>query len=198
MLKLARSIINRLIVVILRAKGGVSIGSNVRVKGYPSIFLSKGAKIVINNGSMLNSSNFGYHVNMFQGVKLIADRPGAIIKIGSETRVHGSCIHAYKLVDIGCRCLIAANCQIIDCNGHELSMEAPENRIRTSSTGIPIIIEDDVWIGTGCIILPGVRIGKGSVVAAGSVVTKSMPPMSICAGNPAKVIKSFEVSAKTE
>lgn len=54
----------------------------------------------------------------------------------------------------------------------------------------PIVIEDDVWIGTDVIILSGVKIGKGSVIAAGSVVVKDIPAYSIVGGNPAKVIKS--------
>lgn len=52
-----------------------------------------------------------------------------------------------------------------------------------------VIIEDDVWIGTRAIILPGVRISKGSIVGAGSIVTKDVPAFSIVGGNPAKVIR---------
>lgn len=52
-----------------------------------------------------------------------------------------------------------------------------------------IIVEDDVWIGTDTIILSGVTLGKGTVVAAGSIVTRSTPPYSVVAGNPARVIK---------
>ncbi|EHH9990959.1 acyltransferase, partial [Escherichia coli] len=111
------------------------------------------------------------------------------ISIGKNTRIHGACLHAYNKISIGDRCLIAANVQIIDCNGHESSFENVENRINTSSDGVPVIIEDDVWIGTGSIILPGVTIGRGSIIAAGSVVVKSIPPMCIAGGNPAKVIK---------
>jgi acetyltransferase-like isoleucine patch superfamily enzyme len=53
-----------------------------------------------------------------------------------------------------------------------------------------IIIEDDCWIGSGAIILAGVRVGKGSVIAAGSVVTHDIPPFSVAAGSPARVIRS--------
>ena len=58
----------------------------------------------------------------------------------------------------------------------------------------PIIIEDNVWITMNAIILPGVTIGKNSVIAAGSIVTKSMPSNSLIGGNPAKVIKEIDRS----
>lgn len=54
-----------------------------------------------------------------------------------------------------------------------------------------ITIDDDAWIGTGSIILPGVKIGKGSVIGAGSIVTKDVPPWSVVAGNPARVIRNL-------
>jgi maltose O-acetyltransferase len=53
----------------------------------------------------------------------------------------------------------------------------------------PVTIEDDVWIGMATIILPGVTIGTGAVVGAGSVVTRSIPPYAVSAGNPARVIR---------
>lgn len=56
----------------------------------------------------------------------------------------------------------------------------------------PIVIEDDVWIGSRVIILPGVHVGRGSVIGAGSVVTKSIEPYSIVGGNPAKLIRKRE------
>lgn len=55
-----------------------------------------------------------------------------------------------------------------------------------------ILIEDDVWIGSNSIIVAGVTIHSHTVVAAGSVVTKSLPPYSVVAGNPAKVIKQYQ------
>ena len=60
----------------------------------------------------------------------------------------------------------------------------------------PVTIEDDVWIGANAVILPGVTLGKHSVVAAGSVVSRSVPPYSVCAGSPAKVIKQFNPQSK--
>ena len=67
-----------------------------------------------------------------------------------------------------------------------------ENQKDTSCTEFDkdIVIEDDVWIGTRCIILKGVTIHEGAIVGAGSIVTKDVPPYTIVAGNPAKVIRS--------
>ena len=90
-------------------------------------------------------------------------------------------------VYIGCRVLIGYRTQILSSN-HKV----PERPGRIFSAGhvkAPVRIEDDVWIGANCIILPGVTIGEGSVVAAGSVVTKDVPSFSYVAGVPAKVIK---------
>lgn len=168
------------------------MAKTVIITGTPLIEISQGGKINIADNCTINSVNAGYHVNMFQCVKLLVDRPGAVISIGENSRIHGSCIHAYQSVSIGRRCLIAANCQIIDCNGHELSFQNVENRVNTSSGSSPVVIEDDVWLGTGCIVLSGVRIGKGSVIAAGSVVVNDIPAMCIAGGNPAKVIKQIK------
>jgi len=67
----------------------------------------------------------------------------------------------------------------------------PKIRSTGIEKGVNIILEDDVWIGGNATILPGVRIGKGSIIGAGSVVTKDIPKMTIAAGNPAKVIREI-------
>lgn len=170
---------------------------NTHIKGKPIIQTSNGAKIIIQDNVTLNSINEGYHINMHSPVKLFADRQNAIIEIGSNTRIHGTCIHAYDKVTVGNNCLIAANCQIFDGNGHDLSFENPANRILTKGDSRPITIEDNVWIGANCIITPGVNIGEGSVVAAGAVVVKNIPPHCIAGGNPAKVIKVYENTRKS-
>ncbi|MEO6287682.1 MAG: acyltransferase [Dyadobacter sp.] len=60
----------------------------------------------------------------------------------------------------------------------------------------PIVIEDDCWIGANTVVTAGVTIGKHSVVAAGAVVTKSIPPFSVAVGNPARVIKRYDETQK--
>ena len=59
-----------------------------------------------------------------------------------------------------------------------------------------IVIGNDVWIGINCIILPGVKIGSGSIIRAGSVVDQDIPPMCIAGGNPVRVLKSYNIEVE--
>lgn len=61
---------------------------------------------------------------------------------------------------------------------------------------LPVTIEDDVWIGANAVVLPGVTVGTHSVVAAGSIVSRNIPPYSICAGSPARIIKTYNFETK--
>ena len=168
------------------------MGEGLVIDKKPIIDIHKNAKLVIGDNVTINSNNLGYHVNMFAACKLMADKPDAIIKIGNNTRIHGSCIHAHKKITIGENCLIAANCQIMDGNAHDLSFPDVSNRINTRSDAKEVIIEDNVWLGTGVVVLPGVCIGAGSVISANSVVHKDIPSMVVAGGNPITIIKRFE------
>lgn len=111
----------------------------------------------------------------------------SFIKLGEKVFIGHACefVCNTKIV-IGNNCLIASNCTIND-TGHEFQPNANINSQPITSK--PIIIEDDVWIGTSCVILQGVTIGSGSIIAAGSVVNKFVPPYEIWAGVPARFIK---------
>lgn len=176
-------------VVLVLFYKNVKFKKRLTVDKLPIIITKNRGAIEIDENVVLNSNNLGYHINMHSPVKLVADRQDAKIHIGANSRIHGCCIHAFKSIHIGRNCLIAANCHIFDGNGHDASFPNVENRINTYGDAQSIVIEDNVWIGANCIILPGVRIGFGSIIAAGSVVTKSIPSMCIAGGNPAKVIK---------
>ena len=90
-------------------------------------------------------------------------------------------------IEIGDGALIGHNTTIATLN-HDLNPEK-----RASLTPSPVKIGKNVWIGSDCTILPGVEIGDGAIIGAGSVVTKSIPKNTIAVGNPAKVIKEIEV-----
>jgi len=111
------------------------------------------------------------------------------IIIGYDTFIgHSTQINVGSEFIIGNNCLIAPMCIFADANHQYNDLKNPI--MFQACTYSKIIIEDDVWIGTGSIILSGVTIGKGSIIAAGSVVKKDIPPFEIWGGIPAKIIKS--------
>lgn len=124
----------------------------------------------------------------WKGVKLDLEGPSpnspALLEIGDFTTIGDRTeIHAAQRVSIGRRCKIAWDCVILDRDYHDIA-GSPE---RVDA----VCIEDDVWLGCRVIVLPGVRIGRGSVVGAGSVVTRSIEPYCLVAGNPARFIRTL-------
>ncbi|WP_331344814.1 acyltransferase [Cellvibrio sp. UBA7661] len=95
-------------------------------------------------------------------------------------------ISSAKSIRIGDNCMFAANVIISDSDWHGIY-----NRIRPFRCTKPVVIENNVWLGERVIVTKGVTIGENSVVGAGSVVTKSIPPNSVTAGNPARIIKTI-------
>ena len=107
-------------------------------------------------------------------------------------------------VIIGNYCIVARDVYISDTNEHPIDRHVRRKQTldllkmrkspdRNESVGAPVIIGNDVWIGERAIILKGVNIGDGCVIAAGSVVTKSFPSNCVIGGNPAKLIKNIEI-----
>jgi acetyltransferase-like isoleucine patch superfamily enzyme len=106
--------------------------------------------------------------------------------------LNGCFLHAQKKIVIGKYCLIAANTCIIDSHGHSTLDTDKLRRHLTKDIPREIIIEDFVWIGLNCIITKGVRIGEGSIIGCGSIVTHDIPAWTLAAGNPAKVIRRID------
>lgn len=147
-------------------KNNISIGNNCEINGV--LYAYKSGKIKIGNNCFINTSTF----------------------IGAMDSIH-----------IGNYVITATNVRIFDNNNHPTDSES---RIKMCTDGFhnenwewkfsdhkPVVIEDNVWIGEYSAVLKGVTIGRGSIVASHSVVTKDVPPYSIVAGNPAKVVKSL-------
>lgn len=113
---------------------------------------------------------------------------GGWIEIGPYTSINHYCVfHGGGGLSIGARCLIAPRVSIFAANHVYCDRNIPISEQGMSSKG-GVHIADDVWIGTGAIILDGVRVGQGAVIGAGSVVTRDVAPYAVVAGNPAKVI----------
>ncbi|MBP1617531.1 MAG: putative acetyltransferase [Bacteroidetes bacterium] len=116
------------------------------------------------------------------------------IIIGNNVSLNFDChIGCINRIKIGDNVLIASRVSILDHSHGEISSEAlgiPPSKRKIVSKG-PIIIEDNVWIGEGAVILPNVIIGKNTIIGANSVVTKSFPANSVIGGIPAKLIKQL-------
>lgn len=124
------------------------------------------------------------------GPWVVIDGSGGIVKIGE-----GSCVNAHSWIDAGrSKVEIGSHVEIgpgvlISCGAHNFD----DPNLLISEQGIKegedIIIENNCWLGMGVVVCPGVKIGNGSVVGAGSVVTQDIPPYSVVVGVPAKIIK---------
>lgn len=132
--------------------------------------------------------------------KIVYEKPSAQVSIGERTFIGMGTITVANHVQIGSDVLIAWGVTISDHNSHSIRFsERAEDVVLWGKgekdwTNVPISqirVHDKVWIGTQSILLSGVEIGEGAVVGAGSVVTKDVPPWTIVAGNPAKIIREL-------
>jgi acetyltransferase-like isoleucine patch superfamily enzyme len=134
---------------------------------------------VDNRGGRIVVGNCGF----FSGVRLECWR-NATIRIGTGTYLNRNTeIVAAESVTIGRDCKIARDVMIMDTDQHPIPGAALVVR--------PVTIEDRVWIGARAIVLKGVTIGHDAIVAAGSVVTRDVPPRALAAGVPARVVRQF-------
>lgn len=131
--------------------------------------------------------NHGVNNYICKGVKFSSPQNislGDHVWIGNNVNIDGG-----GGVQIGSGCILARDIEIISSNhyfqGDDL-MEVPYDKRFISKT---VTIQENVWMGIRCVILPGVTIGEGAVIGACSVVTKDVPPLAIVGGNPAKVIR---------
>ena len=177
--------------------GNLFIGKNVAIR-YPKN-LHLGNQVIIEDGAEINclASN-GIHLGDRVSIgKYAIIRPsniyggaiGAGLIVGDNSNIGpGAYIGCSGLITIGKNVMMSPGVSIYAEN-HNFS----DTTLPMKDQGVTVEfvnIEDDCWLASNCIILAGVTIGKGSVIAAGAVVTKDVPPYSVVAGSPAVVIKS--------
>lgn len=138
------------------------------------------------DGAVLKANAF----TVYAGSRIDINK-GATLSMGSGYMNYGCTITCFNSISIGHDVAIAERVIIRDSDNHKV-ITLSENNEKTieNNTTSPIVIEDHVWIGMGATILKGVTIGEGSIVAAGSLVNKDVPPYSLVAGVPAKVVKT--------
>ena len=158
-----------------------AVGDGFQMEKLP--YISGRGRIVIGNRVRLSGRvdfSFGNQLH---------DRPE--LRVGDHTFIgHGCSLNVAESLRIGSHCLLAGGVRISDYDGHPVDAERRRALEPTPPEGIrPVVIGDDVWVGTGVLILKGVTIGDRSVVGAGAVVTRDVPPDVIVAGNPARVVR---------
>lgn len=157
-------------------RGVTCVGARVRTVGRPRI--ENFGTMTIGDDVTLRSVRVALE---------LCTEPGATLSIGDRCSINeGVSIGTTKRITIGSRVRLGPFVMIVDSAFHDLYERdvAPPSR--------PVVIEDDVWIGAKASVLPGVRIGRGSVIGAAAVVTRDVPPFSVVAGVPAKVIRQLD------
>jgi acetyltransferase-like isoleucine patch superfamily enzyme len=162
-----------------------TVGKNVTIDRQVPYIYGHG-RIEIGDGVHIGNRN-----TWVVGLKVYDD---PVLMIGNHTTLgYMNAISVAQKVIIGNNCLLAGEIKIFDNNSHPVDPQKRKNRdVMEKSDVAPVIIEDDVWIGTNSLIMKGVTIGKGAVVAAGSVVTTTVPPYTVVGGNPARPLKVIE------
>ena len=157
--------------------------------GRPKIVKRRGSTIQI--GSRFTACSQPEHnsIGVCQKVFIRTCTHEAKIVIGDNVGMSGCTVSAHKSIVIGDNVLIGSGALITDSDAH--SMDVAERRKGAGGASEPVEIGKDVFIGARAIILKGVTIGSGAVVGAGAVVSKNVPPMTVVAGNPARVVKAL-------
>ena len=166
-------------------QNGINIHHSVKFN-HNKIILKSGNVLMIGSGSIIDGT-------------LAFDHDKAQIVIGANSYINGLIVCA-ESIEIGSNVLMAWGCTVVDHNSHSIQFSERANDVQDWYNGhkdwskvkrSKVTICDKSWIGFNSIILKGVTIGEGAVVAAGSVVTKDVPAYTIVGGNPAKIIRKI-------
>jgi acetyltransferase-like isoleucine patch superfamily enzyme len=168
---------------------GCLIEPHVRLLVPRRIFL--GSRVMIAEGCFLDANTpegsieLRDDVWLSRGSYIVAGK--AKVVIGPNSYIGHRCLfYGHRGIQVGQDVLLANHVQLI-CGHHTFARRDVPIRAQPRR-GQPIVIEDDVWLGASVIVLGGVTVGRGSVVGAGAVVTRSLPPYSIARGVPARVV----------
>jgi acetyltransferase-like isoleucine patch superfamily enzyme len=146
------------------------------------------------NISIGNNVSFDQRLRLDTIDEFLDDRFTPEIRIGNNVSIQKDChIGAINKIIIGNNVLLASKVYISDHSHGATTADAiklPPSKRKLYSKG-PVIIEDNVWLGEGVVVLPGVTIGENSIIGANAVVTKSIPKNCVAGGNPARIIREI-------
>ena len=175
---------------LLFAWHGIPWGRGWRIYGLPIIQKHRGSRMIFGPGLSLRSFVRSNPLGPNHPVILTTRRNESCLEVGANFAMTGGVLCASSRIIIGNNVAVGANSVIVDTDFHPIS---PDDRRLNPDEGktAEVIIEDDVFIGMNCLILKGVTIGQGSLIGAGSVVTKKVLPGMIVAGNPAEPVRKL-------
>ncbi len=174
----------------------IEMGEGCRFYGLPVFRRLPGSTIRIGRNCQFRSAIWSNQVGLNRRCTISTLSQDARIEIGEGCAFSSTAISAAQSVRIGSHVMCGGNVTIMDTDWHPL--DAEERRAGAAGQFAPVFIDDDVWLGLNVIVLKGVTIGARTVVAAGSVVTRSLPPGVIAAGQPARVIREIPVKVSNE
>jgi len=169
---------------------GIKWGSGWSFYGAPIIQKHLHSTMSFGAGLQLRSHTRSNPLGINHPVFLATLNQNAQVIIGDHFAMSGGCICVAEKIVIGNNVAVGANSMIVDTDFHPLSSDLRAANPQDGKSK-PVTIEDDVFIGMNCLIVKGVKVGKGSVIGAGSIVTADVPPGVIVAGNPARFIKEI-------
>lgn len=169
----------------LASAWGVEVGPGCRFFGWVSFERRLASVIRIGSECEFRSTRTSNRVGINRPCMISTLLPGADVSIGQRVGMSGTVVAAAQSIVIGDDVLCGANVTITDTDWHGVE---PGERRKTRRTA-PVVIKNNVWLGLNVIVLKGVTIGENSIISAGSVVTKSIPPNVIAGGTPAVPIR---------
>lgn len=181
-------LLNRLLGVVVRRRVLVRIGSRSKVQWW-AMRSARDGQIVVGEDCNLRC-------------RISFDSPRAQIFVGDRCFIGASHLVCHSKIEIGDDVIISWGVTIVDHDSHPLSWSERRNDVLDWAVGekkwrdvniSPVIVGARVWIGFGASILKGVSIGEGAVVGANAVVTRDVPPYTVVAGNPARVIRNLSL-----
>jgi len=173
---------------------GVVVGSGCGFLGMPVVWRHPESRIVIGDGVRIISKTFGTALGVSHPCVLRTLAANATLQIGNRTGISGGSICAAREVVIGADCLIGADVVIADTDFHPVDPGRRRDSAAAYRAARPVVIGDNVFLGTRVTVLKGVEIGANTVIGAGSVVTASLPENVIAGGNPCRVIRDLPVT----
>ena len=168
---------------------------NLIIRGVPYFAVAPNASCVLGDNVTLNNGLRHNPIGFPQPCSIVVASYAKLL-IGNNVGISQASIICHHSITIGNYVKIGGGVKIYDTNFHSLDPLERRNPSQDMENKklAPVVIGDDVFIGAGAIILPGVTIGEKSIIGAGSIVTKSVPACEVWAGNPARFVRKINVT----